>query len=229
MLFAPPPFMYKPPAGASAFPEFVGTAALSNVATTATTHTINLPSGIVSGELLVMLFICDDNPTVTGPSGWTALEASAGSSLRFRLYYRVADGSEGSTATITTSVAKPSAAICVRIQGHNTPTSAPVSANASEASSTSSNPPNLNTGVSRKYLWIAAFGTEAVNGTLATGWAPTNFTEFCPPHASDTTGTRVRCGLAWRQFEGASLDPAATTTGQSANTFSVTAAIYPVP
>ena len=36
-------------------------------------HTVNLPSSISSGDLLIVFFSCDANETVTWPGGWTSI------------------------------------------------------------------------------------------------------------------------------------------------------------
>ena len=59
-----------PPSG---FPQIVGTPATYNGASSAS-HAVTLPSGIVSGERLLMIVRQGgSNVSKTPPSGWTAL------------------------------------------------------------------------------------------------------------------------------------------------------------
>lgn len=79
-----------------------------NRVTDATSHTVNLPASIVVGELLIAVVTFDGNPTVTWPAGWTTLHAGVanGSASRVEARYRVADGSEGASITLTTNASE---------------------------------------------------------------------------------------------------------------------------
>lgn len=71
-----------------------------------TSHTAALPASIASGDLLLLTFV--GRPTLTGvvstPSGWTLLNSTdQGTNIRVTRFYRVADGLEGSSVTITTA------------------------------------------------------------------------------------------------------------------------------
>ena len=82
-----------------------------------TSHTVNLPASIASGDYLIGCFATDGNPTITWPAGWTLLSEAAdgGSASRQSVYYRVADGTEGATITIGTSAAEFAVAHVYRI------------------------------------------------------------------------------------------------------------------
>ena len=85
-----------------------------------TSHAINLPSGITAGDLLLLWFTMDGTTgnTITTPTGWTLEEATNVASpgdLGY-LFSRTADGSEGSTVTVTTSASQSSSAIALRIE-----------------------------------------------------------------------------------------------------------------
>ncbi len=106
-----------------AFPV-VADSALTQASADQTSHAINLPSGIASGNLLLLWFTMDGavGNAVTTPSGWTLMQSTiAATNADFGiLYCRTADGSEGSTVTITsTGTAQSSAAVCLRITGHS--------------------------------------------------------------------------------------------------------------
>ncbi len=68
--------------------------------------TVNLPSGIVSGQLLLMFV--GTNSAVTGsdintPSGWTSIRHDTITQMHSRSFWRIADGTEGATITVTTA------------------------------------------------------------------------------------------------------------------------------
>ncbi len=83
-----------------------------------TTHIINLPTGISAGNLLLVLFSVDNNPAVTWPAGWTTLYNTSNGD-RYQLRYRIANGAEGSSITLTTSSSERSAHTSFRITGHD--------------------------------------------------------------------------------------------------------------
>lgn len=84
-----------------------------------TTHSPSLPAGIVAGDLLIGLFDCDSDTTLditTPAAGWTSISNTVSSTLvRFRCYYRIADGGEGGTITITLAVSNALSYIIYRI------------------------------------------------------------------------------------------------------------------
>lgn len=77
------------------------------------TQTIPLPAGHLSGHVLFLFSVGDDNANiVTGPSGWTKLmEIFPGLSggllfyARLEVWYRIDNGSLGSSVNVTTSTA----------------------------------------------------------------------------------------------------------------------------
>jgi len=70
-------------------------------------HDIDLPSGVAAGDLLIMLFSAYDPESaglvITWPSGWTELNvlASGGGASVHGCAYKVAVGTEGSSAIVT--------------------------------------------------------------------------------------------------------------------------------
>lgn len=62
-----------------------------------TSHTVNLPSGFVSGDLVVVQFRCTGTG-LTVPAGWTRITTIGTTSTA--LFYRVMDGTEGTTVTV---------------------------------------------------------------------------------------------------------------------------------
>jgi hypothetical protein len=106
-----------------AFPV-VAASAITEASADQTSHVINLPTGIASGNLLLLWFTMDgaSGNAVSTPSGWTLMQTTnVVTNGDFGvLFCRTADGSEGSTVTITsTGTSQSSAAVCLRITGHS--------------------------------------------------------------------------------------------------------------
>jgi hypothetical protein len=78
-------------------------------ASNSTSHTCPVPAGVVVGDLLILLVAqyVYDGATVTPPSGWTSrgnhADGSATSGAGMAVFTRVADGTEGSSVSFTTS------------------------------------------------------------------------------------------------------------------------------
>lgn len=88
-------------------------------------HNINLPSGIVSGELL-MAFIGNDSTSSVNSitSGWSLVPGVSstldlGGNVTGSVYYKVADGTEGATITVgLTGSSQSLASVVFRISGY---------------------------------------------------------------------------------------------------------------
>jgi len=119
-------------------PDVIGLAG-GNVTTNGTSHTINLPASIASGDLLIAIVASDGTPTFTWPAGWTSLFAAntAGSESRIEARYRIATGSEGASITVTTSASEMTCHMTMRITGHYASTTAPEAGGSNAATSTS--------------------------------------------------------------------------------------------
>ena len=102
-----------------ATPVVESTATSSSDSGTAS-HTVNLPSGIVSGDLLLVVFATDNGQTVTWPAGWESIFTKSVSRVVLDVGVRDADGNEGSTITVTTSGPDESASTSYRISGART-------------------------------------------------------------------------------------------------------------
>ena len=94
-------------------------------ASNVTTLAINKPTGVTSGDLLLILCANEANDDVaqwngTTPTGFTWLGSEYGSSVSDQTasgYYRIADGTEGSTFTVTSTGSWERTQWCFRISG----------------------------------------------------------------------------------------------------------------
>lgn len=91
-----------------------GTRLKADVSVTGSPQSVALPAGHVSGHLLFLVILTEDNTGPTTPSGWTLLGVSnpgASSSSpyagrpRLTIFYRIDNGSLGSTVSVTFNTA----------------------------------------------------------------------------------------------------------------------------
>lgn len=212
--------------------SFPSVAAVENSvsATDLTSHTVDLPTGIQSGDLLVVWFVCDQNPLITWPSGWTVLQnENNGNVTRSSLGVRVADGTEGSTITITTDAVQQSAHWSARIsQWYGNLTDGVASniyGDEALSISTTPDPQSLdpaNWGA-EDTLWIALHGHDHGNRTQSA--IPANYTNGEYIASTGTFGCAL--GVARRELNASSEDPGTFTISSSEEWVSATLAIRP--
>jgi hypothetical protein len=172
-----------------------------------TSHTVSLPANISAGDLLIVFFSCDANETVTWPTGdgWASIFHET-NSMTLDIGYKIADGTEGATITVTTGSAEQSAHISYRITGNHRYLAPEVSTGAT-GNSTAPNPDSLTpTGGAKDYLWIAVEGNT--DGDAASAY-PTNYTNGQTNAVGTTAGANI--AVARRELNASSEDPAAFT------------------
>lgn len=206
-----------------AFPTVQTTNKNVTTAVDTTSHAITMPTGITAGDLLVIVFSVDGNPTCSiSTGGWTKIgQASNGSIVTGAIFAKIAAGSD--TATVTTSVAEQSSHVTYRILTGGG--AIWLSGLSSNGSSTNSNPPALfaggNPGTTPDYLWLA---TRSGDSTV-TGLAPASYTNPQTQAASGTSGASTN--TAERALATQSEDPG-TFTSTTEQWVSWTLAIGPV-
>lgn len=190
--------------------------------TNSTSHTVNLPADIQAGDLLLVFFCVDADPIVTFPEGWTELfHASHEDYHVFGTWYRIADGEEGATITVTTSSSQMSAHTSYRITGHS---GTPEAGTAVTTWSFIPNPPSLTpTWGAKDTLWFASQGNdkEAVNVTDY----PADYTDGRNDRGSASGGVGV--ATARRELNAVSEDPGTFTLDTSCAWVANTVAVQP--
>lgn len=178
----------------------------SNASTTS--HTINLPSGISSGDILVMVFSRNGTGnSITLPAFFTTTILN---NSEVAIAYRRCDGSEGSTTTVTTSIADPSNYVVALVRGFPTASSPTVSTQAT-ASSTS---PNASSVSSTYGFYIVAAGARSSASWTA---SPTGYTMIAQ------LGSGGSAAMGWKKTGIAgSDDPSAWTLSTSATWYAYT-------
>jgi hypothetical protein len=210
--------------GGDGYPVVASTTSSAKTSATGTSHTVNLPSGIEAGDLLLVFWVdADVNSTVTIPAGWTELYNMVGTAQQRRVaIYRVANGAEGTSLTVTTSAAERSAHTAYRIaagsyQGE------PVAGTTVSSTSASPNPPSLTSGFGAEpTLWFAAAHSE---GTSAAATLPTSYTSAVAGYTGTMGSAHARMTTGTRKLTAATEDPGTFALGASvvwgANTVAV--------
>lgn len=193
-------------------------------ASNTTSHAITLPTGISAGDLLLVIFSCDGNRTIsvnTGVSGtnWTIGDSQTnGTIVTGAWVWKIAEGSDA--LTLTSSGAEQSSHVSLRITGHDT--TAPIDGTSANGSSTNSNPPSHTpANGSQDYLWIA---TRSGDSTVVATAAPSGYSNLQTQNAAGTGGASTN--TAEKSSTASSEDPA-TFTSASEQWVSYTLAISP--
>lgn len=145
-----------------------------------TSITTNAPSGVTSGDLLILSVGTVSATTVTTPTGWTLIDSlTDGSSLsREAMYFRVADGTADDTPSVTLGTFKDYCAFIVRVTG-SVASPVDVKNTGSGTSSTTPTVPSVTTTISNELLLCAmTLGVGALSGN------PTNWTQKADGTAS---------------------------------------------
>lgn len=197
-------------------------------ASTSTTPSVSLPSGIVAGDLL--LAFVSNQTAITGrnvswPAGWTELYDKSGSQYGQAGAYRVADGSEGASITVTMSGSVSNTAhITLRITGVKSGQAPEAGAATAVSSTANPDPPSLTPSWgSDNDLWIAIAGGAAVSSVSA---YPTNYADN---QLTSANSGFARIAVSTRNLNAASEDPGTYTWSGATNSIAETIAIRGAP
>jgi hypothetical protein len=197
-----------------------------------TSHYVNMPATVNSGDLLVIWFACHRNRVLGTPSGWTVLQdAEDGSGLmRAALYVRDANGTEGGTTVdVSTGAGEASAAIVYRISGWAGSLSTDVDSatpNTEVSDTTSVNPPSVTAGWGSADNLFIALGAAGDDDASFTG-APTNYTNLQSIVSGAGTDAGAEVGSAIREYTSSSDDPDAFTLSVSERYVATTLVVEP--
>ena len=192
---------------------FGGFPKLNNITTTArdsvsSSISVNLPTGIVAGNGLIIIVTQYDGGTFTTPSGWTLINStnntgSAGPTTA--VYARVATGSEGSTVSVSTSTTQEATAISFRITSWYGAITSGIEATASAQTTTTPNPPSLTASWGNaSNLWIAYVGSRGSRTLTA---YPTDYTLYQTQALNPLYSDRGETFMAARELATATQDP----------------------
>ena len=203
-----------PVVNASSYPTVEATNT-STESSYAQTHDVSLPTGIESGDLLLLFFAiqAQSDGAVLTPSGWTQLYgADVGTNGEMRCWYRTANGAEGATVTVDSSPGGGvSAHVTYRISGWDA-SEVPEAATPATGTSTSPDSASLTPSWgSAKALWLTAAHASA--STSAT--QPTNYGDLKHANTGGTNAWHAQMAVASRENEASSENPGAWTIGTS--------------
>lgn len=190
----------------SGYPSIINISQGSETSTS-NSHTVLMPSGIITGDLLLLVISSDANPTVntTTDSSWTSLhQLTHATTVTQAVFYKFSNGTEISATVGTTSTARMTSYTVLAIREAGTPVSS-----TANASSTNANPPSLDTGTSQKYLWIAPASWDLSAGFNVTSM-PSGFNSFV--QTAGRSLSSVTTAVSWYYYEGSSLDPGTYTS-----------------
>jgi hypothetical protein len=190
-----------------------------------TDHEIDISPDISAGDLLVVVFASDGNPTVTFPAGWYQLFQTAYSSyVKLGVWYRIADGEEGDTITVTTSASEGISSLCYRITGYSGVPE--VGTAVTSSGSTTPNPPSLSPAWGAlDTLWLACCAND--DGTNYITAYPANYPIGNNNEYPDNS---AGCGVAtaFRELNADTEDPGTFTIDGSEQWVANTVAVKPV-
>ena len=197
--------------------------AATNTSTDSSTnsHTVNLPSGIVSGNLLIVAFLSDPDKTITFPAGWTKVyDDQSLNTVQFAVAFRRADGTEGATITVTTSggPTTDSAHNSYRITGHHTTSDPEASA---DSGGENTNPDAL--------ILTPSWGAEDTLWIVTYGWQVSGTHSAYPTNYSGSQISVNGCASATRDLNATSENPGTATVGSAVVWSAATVGIRPAP
>jgi hypothetical protein len=187
----------------------------------ATSHPATMPTGIVAGDLLLIIMCNDSAQTPTNPGGWTLIAQGtlSGGTVTLSVWGKIAAG--GDTFTSTTGAASTS---CLQAYRINTwfGSLAGVTLNGiATGSSTTPDPPSLTAGWTDRSLWLAIEGLAGSPGLTGT---PANYTN---PQDTNPGGGTCELRTARRQFFATTENPGTFTISPSGAWGTFTFAVRP--
>ena len=184
----------------------------------ASPHQILMPASVASGDLLLAIVDRDaagGNGTLTVPTDWTELvqNNTASFHLRYAVWYKVSDASEGADEDFATSIVDSSAHHCYRITGQHAST-APAISTLVSGTDTAPDAGSFNPSWgSEETLWITGFFMRDPRSVSA---VPTGYTQH-PDGVVGADGSRV--ASAYKVATADSDDPAAWTIAVGGGTW----------
>lgn len=178
--------------------------------TSVTSMSVNLPASISSGDLLLAFVEVRNSGTWTVPTDWVEFKAQlgGGSVGELTAFYKIATGSEGSTASWTASTGTTAIWQVYKVTSWHG-TTPPEASSSSGDFTTNPNPPSITPSWGADdTLWVEVAGNTATS-TFVTG-ASTNYSGYDLDTAS-TGGAQCNIASAYRELNATSEDPGEMT------------------
>ncbi len=195
---------------------------ITKVTTASTSQIISL-GPYSAGDLLIIQWSSQwgFGNGVTTPAGWTLINNSVGGTRQL-FCYRVMDGTEGSTVTVTYGTSALGIAAVHRIEAGKFHASTAPAFQWSQGSNAAPDSPNLSPAWgSADTIWISTFHAD---GNLGVSAFP-----FAGNQASESFGSSpwLTLGSCWEKVVAASNNPSAFTMSGSSSWMSHTIAVRP--
>lgn len=203
--------------------------AYSHETTNTTSHVVTLPAYEIGDELFVYFSKDGSAAASAWPSGWTELfsDSRASPDARHEFRYRIADGTEGSTITITTAAAEESASVAGAVKGYlGVPETGALASGFGTSVNLASFDPSW--GIEQT-LWLAcATADDTSTGTTTLSTYSTQYLDN--RHADGTGGTdHILHAFCTRRYLAASDDPDVFIWSASVGSLARLVAIRPRP
>ena len=205
----------------AAFPTIAGSSTIY-FSSTGNPQVITLPSGIVTGDLLLVVYQPAGGSTASTPTGWTLLASSTNATYYSYVFYLIATSSVASTLPIPMSGYVRATAVSYRISV-NTFSGTPEIKYAAGSTSSPALSPSWG---SADNLWIAGLTNVYSGKTTA---APTNYSGFMSVGPGTASVAYSEIGTAYRNYTSSSDTPGLwTTTGSFTGPNALTIVVKPV-
>ena len=196
--------------------------------TTTGTFNVSLPTGIQSGNILILVVSVNGTNIGTHPSEFTQLGSDLQTFPATYVYWKAATGSEGSTVSVTSGNSKW-ASVCWRITGGDTGITPSIS-NVNFDATGVADPPSLSpSGGSKEYLWVYVCACNR-QPTMPPSGTPSGYSNPVGVQSAGSGGVASKeCAFgASKQATAATEDaPSWTTDDASAGVQAWTVAIHP--
>jgi hypothetical protein len=215
------------------FPLIVSSAVTSG-STATTSASVNLPTGILNGDLLMAIIRNAAGGTIAWPNegtDWIQTFEGTGdaSDDTTGIAFRQADGSEGASITVTFGTSGKFAAVVLLIR--NAERLSVSTPSASPAIGTSVNPDSpLHTpaGGAKDFLWLSVAGYEGEQTSPPTyPSGATHHQVTANSGTADAVTTNCQVAVAAAQSNAASLNPGAYTISASDDWTALTISVFP--
>jgi hypothetical protein len=172
--------------------------------------TVNMPTDIDAGDLLVAYIAADANDTVAagGAEGWTSIEdTSNGSAVRLKIFAKIAAGSDALTLTVGSS--NDTATYVQRITNHGVSNVSSDIELGTAATGTSATPDPPSKTPSSSKAWLVVACNASDDDDNVTPFAPTGYVPLAQTESAGTATSsmmQVACDV---QTTGSAIDPGA--------------------
>lgn len=176
-------------------------------------HSISMPASIAIGDLILVAFTTDANPTITidtGVSGsnWSTLGGdNSGTVVRGAIFYKIADGSDA--LTLNTSTNEQTTHVSLRISG----ASGVVEGTSVNSIATADSDPagHVATYGAKDSLWVC---TRHGDSTVVATAAPAGFSNLQTVAATNSTGASTNTAEKTYHTEAVDPEPFTSTSEQ---------------